>query len=375
MKILVADDDPVSRRLIQRTLENSGYEVVVVVNGKEAVIELAKPDGPRLALIDWMMPELDGPGVCREMRSRHDDLYIYILLLTSKQSNVDVVRGLEAGADDYLTKPCRTSEMKARLRTGHRILQLEDKLIEAREKMHFKATHDSLTSLWDRGAMMSLLRGELARSSRDNSCVSILLCDVDHFKKVNDVYGHSTGDDVLQHVSRELLNSVRPNDLVGRWGGEEFLIVLNGCSQEHLSKRAELIRKAISHSPSPVSGSQISVSLSIGAITVRNWNQSLPIATILKLADEAMYEAKALGRNRVVLAQPINASVPDAVPDLSHFGKASANSQSLLLTQPKSRHELSCSISRARCVRQPDLVIRPFFDTGADNRAAARQDL
>jgi PleD family two-component response regulator len=167
VKILVADDDPVSRRMIERMLQQSGYEVVTVKDGRQAADELSKQNGPRLALIDWMMPELDGPGVCREMRSRHDNSYVYILLLTSKQSSQNIVEGLEAGADDYLTKPWQAGELKARLDTGRRILLLEDKLIGAREEMRFKATHDALTSLWDRGAILSLLRSELSRSARN----------------------------------------------------------------------------------------------------------------------------------------------------------------------------------------------------------------
>src|SRR6202044_593173 len=141
--------------------------------------------GPRLALIDWMMPGLDGPGVCREVRTRHNDLYVYILLLTSKESSEDIVHGLEAGADDYLTKPCHPAELHARLHTGRRILQLEDRLIEAREEMRYKATHDALTGLLDRGAILSLLQGELLRSTRERSPVSLLLCDIDHFKQIN----------------------------------------------------------------------------------------------------------------------------------------------------------------------------------------------
>jgi two-component system, cell cycle response regulator len=177
VKILIADDDPVSLRMMERMLGNSGYEVVAVRNGREAVTELSQPNGPRLALIDWMMPELDGPGVCGEMRSRRENSYVYILLLTSKQSSEDIVEGLEAGADDYLTKPSNPAELKARLDTGRRILRLEDSLVKAREEMRFKATHDALTTLWDRGAIVSLLQSELSRSSRNGDPVSLLLCD------------------------------------------------------------------------------------------------------------------------------------------------------------------------------------------------------
>jgi two-component system cell cycle response regulator len=305
VKILVADDDPVSRRLMERILQQSAYEVIPVENGMQAAYELAREGGPRLALIDWMMPGLDGPGVCREVRTRHNDLYVYILLLTSKESSEDIVKGLEAGADDYLTKPCRPAELKARLHTGRRILQLEDKLVEAREGMRFKATHDPLTSLWDRGAILALLQSELNRSERAHSPVSLLLCDIDHFKSINDGYGHQTGDEVLEEVSTRLLDGVRSHDAVGRYGGEEFLIVLNGCSGEQLKGRAEDLRGSISCFPFSTSHGSISVSMSMGAITIENWDKSIPMEQFLRQADMALYRAKAAGRNRVDYAESL----------------------------------------------------------------------
>lgn len=303
MKILVADDDPVSRRMIERMLQRSGYEVVTVKDGRQAADELSKQNGPRLALIDWMMPELDGPGVCREMRSRHDNSYVYILLLTSKQSSQDIVEGLEAGADDYLTKPWQAGELKARLDTGRRILLLEDKLIGAREEMRFKATHDALTSLWDRGAILSLLRSELSRSARNGEPVSLLLCDIDHFKQINDVHGHHTGDQVLQEVATRLLDAVRSDDAVGRYGGEEFLIVLHGCGRDNLNGRAEQVRKSICGRGVITERGPLAVSTSIGAITIDHGNKSLPMEQFLKQADAALYRAKDEGRDRVAYAE------------------------------------------------------------------------
>ena len=305
MKILLADDDPVSRRLMERMLQRGGYEVITVENGREAARELTAAGGPRLALIDWMMPELDGPAVCREVRSRIDGAYVYILLLTSKQSSEDIVKGLQAEADDYLTKPCHPAELKARLHTGRRILQLEDKLVEAREDMRFKATHDALTSLWDRGAILALLRSELSRSKREHSSVSVLLCDIDHFKQVNDVHGHQVGDEVLEEVSTRLLDAVRPYDAVGRYGGEEFLIVLNGCSAEDLEVRAEQARKAICGRVFSTSDGSILVSMSIGATTIQDWDKTDAVQPFLKEADEALYRAKAAGRNRVICANTL----------------------------------------------------------------------
>jgi diguanylate cyclase (GGDEF)-like protein len=287
---------------MQRTLQRSGYEVVCASNGREAVALLAEERGPRLALIDWMMPELDGLGVCREVRSRHDQRYVYILLLTAKQSSEDVVNGLKAGADDYMTKPCQPAELEARLHTGRRILQLEDKLVEAHEAMQFKANHDGLTTLWNRSAILALLRSELSRSQRNGTPVSLLLCDIDHFKQINDTHGHGVGDEVLQEVSTRLLDAVRTHDAVGRYGGEEFLILLSGCDSKNLKERAEHVRRRISGSPFPTTAGPLEVSISAGGTTVELWDQRIPIERLLKQADEALYGAKAAGRDRVVYA-------------------------------------------------------------------------
>jgi two-component system cell cycle response regulator len=308
MRILVADDDPVSRRMMARTLEKIGYQVATVENGRQAACELSKVDGPRLALIDWMMPELDGPGVCREVRSSPSDSYVYLVLLTSRQSTEDVVMGLEAGADDYLTKPCHPSELKARLHTGCRILELEDKLVVAREEMRFKATHDALTSLWDRGGIFAILDGELSRSSREQTPVSVMMCDIDHFKEINDVHGHLVGDEVLRQLSQRFRELVRPYDGVGRYGGEEFLIVLGGCTAEGLRRRAEELREGICRTPFSTKNGPIRISISIGAINVEDWVKSTPVEQLLREADAALYRAKAAGRNRVAYADAMFAT-------------------------------------------------------------------
>lgn len=311
MKILIADDDPLSLKLMERTLQNYGYEPITAKNGREAAQVLSSPGGPRLALIDWMMPELDGPGVCREVRSQQENPYVYMLLLTSKQSNEDVVMGLEAGADDYLTKPCHPAELKARLHTGRRVLQLEDKLVEAREEMRFKATHDPLTSLLNRGGILAVLQNERGRTSWDRKPVSLLLCDIDHFKQINDRHGHPVGDEVLQQVSSLLQDLVQPKGAVGRFGGEEFLIVLGACDAADLRERAERIRAEVNRSPFLTQQGPVPVALSIGAITIEDESHSVGIDLYLKEADAALYRAKAAGRNRVIYADaPTAASGP-----------------------------------------------------------------
>lgn len=303
MKILVAEDDPVTRLLMQRTLQKFGYDVVLAENGLKALEILSQDEGPRLALVDWMMPLLDGPALCRKVRARHhSDSYVYIVLLTSKQDSEDVVEGLEAGADDYITKPFQPAELKARLRTGLRVLSLEETLVKAREEMRFGATHDALTALWNRGAILSLAQSELLRASREKKAYSLLLCDIDHFKRINDNYGHLIGDFVLKKVANRLTACVRGYDGVGRYGGEEFLIVLENCGSSCIEGRAETIRAAIGDTVFEVDGIQLSVTISIGGFTCESWEANLLIETLLAQADAALYQAKTEGRNRVVFA-------------------------------------------------------------------------
>jgi diguanylate cyclase (GGDEF)-like protein len=308
MKILIADDDPVSRLLMQRTLQKFGYEVVLAADGRTAAEILSPDDGPRLALIDWMMPELNGPDLCREVRSsQRGGSYVYILLLTSKQEIEDIVMGLDAGADDYITKPCNPAELRARLHTGRRILMLEETLVQAREEMRFKATHDALTTLWNRASILSLVSNELLRSARDAKPTSLLLCDVDHFKLVNDNHGHQIGDIVLEEVANRLVSSVRAYDAVGRYGGEEFLILLSDCDRDSAMARAENIRAAMAAVPIQAGDSKLSVSISIGATTCEEWEAAIPLERILAMADAALYSAKGAGRNCTVMAAPVAA--------------------------------------------------------------------
>jgi two-component system, cell cycle response regulator len=229
MRILIAEDDSLSRTLLERTLQRAGYEVIATEDGARALQELDKEDPPRHALLDWIMPGLDGAEICPELRIRKNKPYTYPILLSSKESKQDIVQGLESGADDYLTKPFDAEELKARLRAGQRILDLEDRLVEARESMRFQATHDLLTSLWNRSVIVELLLREVHRYGRERNCTAVLMCDIDHFKSVNDSLGHAAGDDVLRQVSRRLRTSVRSYDMVGCYGGEEFLVVLNKC--------------------------------------------------------------------------------------------------------------------------------------------------
>jgi two-component system, cell cycle response regulator len=301
MKILVAEDDQLSRKMLEKALRRAGYEVVSVENGERALHELAQKEPPRLALLDWVMPGADGLTVCRGVRQRNEQAYTYLILLSSKETKAEIVQGLEAGADDYLTKPFDVEELKARLRAGQRILELEDRLVEARENMRYRATHDLLTSLWNRGVILELISREITRSSRESSCTVVMMCDIDHFKQVNDQHGHAAGDDVLKEVARRLQNSVRSYDMVGRYGGEEFLVVLNRCDPSRAVSRAENLRSVVSSKPILAQGKELNATVSIGlALSINHPN--CDVDEIIRRADLALYAAKADGRNCVRVA-------------------------------------------------------------------------
>ena len=301
MKILVAEDDAISRLMLERTLQRAGYEVLSVDNGRRAMEELQREDPPRLVLLDWLMPEKDGVDVCRAIRARKDQTYKYLILLSSKESKLEIVQGLESGADDYLTKPFDGEELKARLRAGERILELEDRLVEAREDMRFQATHDLLTSLWNRAVIVELLSRDVARSKREKSCTAVMLCDLDHFKAINDEHGHGAGDDTLREVSRRLRGSVRSYDMVGRYGGEEFLVVLNKCDPASAMALAESLRNAIATRPVMAAGKSITVTVSVGLALSTDYSSS-DVGELINQADIALYAAKGAGRNCVRMA-------------------------------------------------------------------------
>jgi diguanylate cyclase (GGDEF)-like protein len=299
LRALVAEDDPMFRRILQSWLEAWGHKVIVAENGARAWSVLQQEQPPELLILDWVMPEIDGTELCRRIREQKRSPYQYILLVTGKNDRQDVVRGLDAGADDYLTKPFDRDELRARLRVGKRILALQDSLIHAREELRFQATHDVLTGLWNRGAVMELLNHELDRSRRVNVPTAVLMLDLDHFKKINDTYGHLAGDAVLKEAARRLTRAVRSYDCVGRYGGEEFLVVLPGCDRKQTQNTAERIRAEIASSPVSSAGTEISFTASIGA-TVAGPDAVSP-TDVLATADGALYQAKNTGRDRTVL--------------------------------------------------------------------------
>ena len=300
-RILVAEDDPVSRRLLEVFLVKWGFEVVLATTGLEALQLLERMDAPRLALLDWMMPGMEGVQVCRKLREFKDRPYVYVLLLTARTQKEDLLQGLDSGADDYLTKPFDSQELRARLHVGQRILDLQDKLIAAGEELLFRATHDNLTGISNRGVIMDSVRRERSRQDRGATAFAIVLADIDHFKYVNDTYGHLAGDAVLQEVARRMTSCIRPYDCVGRYGGEEFLIVVPSSDAMGAIGLAERIRRDIEAKPVLAEGASISITASFG-VASSTPNHLIDPQELLRFADDALYRAKANGRNRCELA-------------------------------------------------------------------------
>lgn len=297
MKVLIADDSATSRIMLRSALSRWGYEVVMAENGAEAWKILAEADAPPMAILDWVMPEMTGPDVCRKVRETRREPYTYILLLTSKNTKDETVEGLEAGADDYIVKPFDQHELQVRLRAGKRIIDLQMDLLKAREELRERANKDLLTMLPNRSAISTALEQEFARCHRDHRTVGVILLDIDHFKRINDTYGHFAGDAVLRETAARLRGNMRPYDQVGRYGGEEFLVVLPNCDLEQAAAQAERMRSKLHASSMLVDGAELTITASFG-VTVSDGSERTP-DMFVRVADEALYRAKAEGRNRV----------------------------------------------------------------------------
>jgi diguanylate cyclase (GGDEF)-like protein len=298
MKILIADDDPTIRSLLQSGLIRMGYKLEITSNGDDAWAALQQPNAPEMAILDWVMPGMTGIEICRRLRERKDAPYIYVVLLSGMDTLTDLVAGLEAGADDYMTKPFKPAELKARLRSGRRILDLQRELLTAQSQLTILASHDSLTTLWNRRVIMEKLDQEVVRAQRESASVGAILLDIDHFKRINDCLGHVAGDEVLQRVAARMAEAIRPYDSVGRYGGEEFLIVAPNCSMHETYDVAERVRNAIGTAPIIAASESISVTASLGASGVID-GQTSSTQALIGAADRALYRAKEFGRNRV----------------------------------------------------------------------------
>lgn len=293
MKILIAEDDPISRRILEANLLEWGYEVMVASDGGEAWEIIQQPESPSLIISDWMMPRMDGLALCREIRNLEKSKYIYFIILTAKGEKRDIIEGLEAGADDFLTKPFNQEELKYRTRIGERIINLEGRIMEL-------ANTDALTGLLNRRAFMERMEQEISRAQREKKSFSIVLADIDHFKNVNDTYGHQVGDLVLQRFTGRLKTSERPYDFLGRYGGEEFLVCLPGADGLQAASVAERMRGQIEDMeimlPDDSRSIRITASFGTSSYSIESGEN---VDLLIKRADDALYLAKNKGRNCV----------------------------------------------------------------------------
>lgn len=299
LRVLIAEDDNTSRRMLEVLLGKWGYSVVSACNGNDAWKILQQANAPQMIILDWMMPGMDGVEVCRRIRENRNqnDWYKYVIMLTAKSSSQDVLEGMKAGADDYIVKPFNPVELQVRLNVGKRIVELQSELIAARETMRFQATHDMLTTVWNRNSILELLEAEIQRARRSSVPLGVAIVDIDHFKSINDTYGHPIGDLVIRETTHRIQTSLRRYDVVGRYGGEEFLIILPDTPAGQVPLIAERIRQAIDGTPFNMGGHCIQVTISIGTISAGQGDLKSDI--IISKADEALYRAKNCGRNRV----------------------------------------------------------------------------
>jgi two-component system, cell cycle response regulator len=297
MMILLAEDSTFYRRMIAKHLKDWGFDFMDARDGKEAWKLLVQQDGPKLALLDWVLPEIEGIEICRRLRDRPEGApYTYTVLLTAKSQKLEMLEAMDAGADDFLSKPFDPAELKARLLAGKRIVELQQKLVSTNDALQFAASHDFLTRVWNRGEIVAFLRREMVRSRRSAAPLGIVLVDIDNFKMVNDKFGHQTGDCVLLEVSKRFSKNLREYDGVGRYGGEEFLLILPGCDLPTTTRRANEIRAAIANEQIVSDSTTMSVTVSMGVAMAE---PSETVESLLHRTDTALYQAKHNGRNRV----------------------------------------------------------------------------
>ncbi len=294
MKILIAEDQVIAGLALSRTLEQLGHEAIIVSTGDVAWEQIEQQDW-RLVITDWMMPGCTGPELCRRIRSRRGHSYTYVILLTCRDSRMDRLEGLAAGADDFLTKPVDVDELAVRLAIARRILGVQADLEAKNLRLTEIATTDPLTGLANRRRLNEALAAAASLSFRRGVPCSVLMLDIDHFKSFNDAFGHSAGDDVLCAVANILRSEVRPADLAARHGGEEFVVLLPGTDSEQASHVAERLRAAIASADWPLRP----VTASVGIATSSPPMRISTIQSLLDAADRALYHSKKAGRDRV----------------------------------------------------------------------------
>lgn len=309
MKALIADDDKVLRMILEKQLQGWGFETVTASNGTEALEIISNSedeDIPRLLLLDWEMPGLNGIELCRAIRAKESNDPPYIMLVTGHTDSEHIVTALQAGANDFLSKPTKPVELKARIGVGMRTLELQHRLNIANEMLAYKAEHDELTGLRNRSSLIERLETDIERSRRTGESIAIGICDIDHFKRVNDTYGHPVGDRVLKEFAERMRESFRPYDLLARYGGEEFFVCCT-THEDSVDTIFERFRENIDSHSFLANDLGLDITVSVGICTYQGDLSEISTRNILldliSDADAALYEAKKQGRNRVNVSQ------------------------------------------------------------------------
>jgi len=298
IQILVADSNPVFQTVLHSMLTGWGYDVMVASDGNEAFSLLQSEAGPRMAILDSQLPGMSGVEICRRVRALNQLNYPYLLLLTESGPIEDLAAAMDGGADDYVTRPFRSQEFRTRLQVGSRIVKLQERLIQAREELYEKATRDSVTGFWNREAIIQILDCEIARASRSGASIGVVMADIDHFKQVNDRFGHLAGDTVLRETTHRMSSVLRKYDSMGRFGGEEFLIIVPNCQFDGSLVVAERLRDAVARQPYSANGAECAVTCSFG-LAWTACDGTTDANQLIREADAALYAAKGKGRNRV----------------------------------------------------------------------------
>lgn len=298
-KILVADDDLTSRLILTSALKKWGYDPIPVTDGNKALEILSKPDSPLIAILDWVMPGIDGIDVVKKVKSMEKEIYPYIIMLTTKTEKEDVIAGLEAGADDYIRKPFDNEELWARIKVGIRTVNLQRNLIKIQKALEYEALHDPLTGVLNRRGILERLEEEIERAYRKGYLTCVGMFDLDHFKKINDTYGHQVGDEILKGFTKILQTQTRAYDSIGRLGGEEFLLIIPEVQESEALPILERLLNDVRNNPISTSSGEIKVTTSIGGIIIKGKPN---IDKVIKAVDDALYQAKEEGRDRLIFS-------------------------------------------------------------------------
>ena len=303
MKLLIADDSNVVRMMLLGVTKHWGYDVILAENGEQAWQIMQQKDAPKLLLLDWEMPKMNGIEVCERVIAQNPENPAYILLLTSRTESEDIVEGLSKGASDYISKPFDSAELQVRLQVGKRMIEMQEKLNSTMLKLTVLASHDVLTGILNRRAIMQALNIEIQRIERQNKILVIGMCDIDNFKNVNDTYGHLVGDEVIKEVAKRMQLVLREYDVLGRYGGEEFLVI---TPTDHIDSGIiafQRICHAVSSQPIKIDDLSLTVTISCGVTTYSSKSDKENISMLISRADQALYQAKDAGRNCVILKE------------------------------------------------------------------------